>query len=303
MICKLCGEQFESITTTHLKYRHGVSIRDYSKIFPKARVSSFPVIPNLLERSDPRYIKWKKSLEKRPPVWNKGETKETNLSVKKISETMRRERIDNFAKWREEMVKLGKIKSEYPKFEKTKELAELIGMVLGDGNISKHTRTERLTIAFNAKYPRIIKRTRSLLTTVFEKKPTEAAITKFSPNSWRMWIYEKWISKRLGIPAGAKKNHQLRIPKWVWEDEKLLTHCLIGLYNAEGSYSIHLPTCTYNFSFTNTNQTLLWDVYRALKSLGYNPNLRKRAARLRRKLETERFAKLIRFRYYRSWKM
>lgn len=271
-------------------------------MFPKARVSSFPVIPNLLEKSDPRYIKWKKSLEKRPPTWSKGETKETNLSVRKISETMRRRRIDNFAKWREEMVELGKIKSEYPEFEKAKELAELIGMVLGDGNISEHPRTERLTIAFNAKYPRIIKRTKSLLTTVFEKRPTEAAITKSSPNSWRMWIYEKWISKRLGIPAGAKKNHQLRIPKWVWKDENLLVYCLIGLYNAEGSYSIHLPTCTYNFQFSNTNHSLLRDVFNALKALGYNPILTKRCVGIRRRAEAEKFAKLIKFKYYRSWK-
>ena len=79
------------------------------------------MIPNLLEKNDPRYVKWRRSLKKRPLPWNKGETKETSQSVKKISETMRRRKIDNFAEWRRKMIKLGKIKNEYPKLEKTKE--------------------------------------------------------------------------------------------------------------------------------------------------------------------------------------
>jgi hypothetical protein len=48
-----------------------------------------------------------------PSNWNKGQTKYTNLSVKKISDTMKEKRIDNFKEWRDKMKTKGKIKSKY----------------------------------------------------------------------------------------------------------------------------------------------------------------------------------------------
>ncbi|TSC54362.1 MAG: hypothetical protein LiPW31_143, partial [Microgenomates group bacterium LiPW_31] len=43
---------------------------------------------------------------------------------------MKRKKIDNFAKWRLKMIKLGKIRNTYPPFKKSKELAFLIGLAL-----------------------------------------------------------------------------------------------------------------------------------------------------------------------------
>jgi hypothetical protein len=45
-----------------------------------------------------------------PSNWNKGQTKYNNLSVKKISDTMKLKKIDNFKFWRDKMKKEGKIK-------------------------------------------------------------------------------------------------------------------------------------------------------------------------------------------------
>ncbi len=254
-------------------------------------------LPQLLPKNDPRYKKWKKSLKKRNPPWNKGKTKETDLRVKKISSTMKLKKIDNFKKWRDQQKKKGNIKTNYPPLPKNSKTAELIGLVLGDGNLYQYPRTEQLLISFNSKYPQIIKRAIFLVKNIFDKTPAQG---KGSGNCNRIWIYEKHISKRLGIPPGAKKNHDLKIPQWAWESKKLLVSCLIGLYNAEGSYSIHLPTCTYNLGFANNNQTLLKDVHQALKILKYTPHLRKNKVTLRRKNETESFAKLIKFKHYRK---
>ena len=48
-----------------------------------------------------------------PSSWNKGQTKYTNISVKKISDTMKHKKIDNFKLWRDKMKIEGKIKSKY----------------------------------------------------------------------------------------------------------------------------------------------------------------------------------------------
>lgn len=100
----------------------------------KKKVES-SVLVQLLLKNDLRYRKWIKSLKKRPPPWDKGKRKETDLRVKKISDTFKRKKIDNFSKWREEMKRIGKIRSFYPDFTKSNELAFLIGVSLGDGNI------------------------------------------------------------------------------------------------------------------------------------------------------------------------
>lgn len=68
------------------------------------------------------------------------------------------------------------------------------------------------------------------------------------------------------------------------------------MFEAEGSLSIHLPTCTYNFQFKNSNQSLLKTVADSLIYLGYHPEIRENAVRLRKKIEVELFKSQIRFR-------
>jgi len=289
MKCKICQQKFKIITNTHLK-KHNLTVAQYSKLFPGEKVC-FKTLPNLLSKDDPRYIKWRQGLKNRHYKYSKSRNK-------KISKTLKKKGIDNFKKWRDKQKRLGNIKSTYPNLPKDKETAELIGLVLGDGNLFKHERVEKLTIAFNQKYPNIIKRAIYLVKKSFNKTPTTEYLK--TSKCARIYFYEKHISKRLQIPCGAKKNHQLKIPEWIWRNKTPLIHCLIGLFNAEGSYSIHKPTCTYNLQFSNINASLLKSVYFAIKMLKYNPNLRKNKVCLRRKSETESFCKLIKFRYYRQ---
>src|SRR5579872_6298186 len=82
--------------------------------------------------------------------WNKGFTKDSHLSVRKISQTMKGRHLDNFKVWRDEMKKQGKIKNAYPLLQKNGDLAELIGVTLGDGYLAKFPRTDLLTISANS---------------------------------------------------------------------------------------------------------------------------------------------------------
>ncbi len=123
-----------------------------------------------LSHDDPRYIKWRRSLIKRPAPWNKGYTKEDHPSVEKTSRTFKRKGIDNFAEWRRAARENGIIPSEYPPFKRDGNLAFLIGMVLGDGHICKHERTESLRVTLGTDKPDLWKYTTKVVSDVFQKK-------------------------------------------------------------------------------------------------------------------------------------
>ncbi len=202
--CQLCGKRFKIITNTHLNSVHECNLKNYTKKFGTKNCGFLR--PNLLSQDDPRYKKWKESLKKRPVPWCKGYTKKTHPSVLKISNTFKTKKIDNFAKWREKMKRLGKWPSEkdYAPIKKSGDLAELTGAILGDGNIQSFPRTERLIISSNSNDEKFIERYARLLCKIFKKK---AVLMKSKDvNCVRISIYQKHISKRLDIPVGSKKK-------------------------------------------------------------------------------------------------
>jgi len=229
--------------------------------------------------------------------WNKGFTKDTHPSVLKISETFKRKKIDNFKKWRDEMKKLGKIRSSYPAFKKNGDLAELIGVVLGDGHIGFFPRSESLTISCNSQNRGFIKRYKNLIKKLFKKNPYERKIGQ-DINCVRIRIYQKNISKRLDIPVGSRKNINFKTPQWIIKNREYLKRYLRGLYEAEGSFCVHKPTYTYKFLFKNSNESLLMNVYKGLIILGFHPHKSKNQIQISRKEEVYKIKDLIKFRQY-----
>jgi len=228
--------------------------------------------------------------------WNKGQTKEMNKSVKQISLTMRKKKIDNFSEWRDRMKKLGKIRSIYKDFKKDGDLAELIGVILGDGHIGIFPRTECLLIFSNTKNKGFIRRYSTLVEKIFDKKPTVRGL--ITSNCTRICIYEKYISKRLKIPKGARINKKISVPRWILRNNDFVLRYLRGLYEAEGSFSIHKPTYTYKMFFSNNNQSLKNIVFKLVKDLGFHPNMSGSKIQISRKREVYDFIELISFRKY-----
>lgn len=228
--------------------------------------------------------------------WNKGLSKLTDPSVRKISETLRSKKIDNFRRWREEAKEKGIIPASYPAFKRNGDLAELIGVILGDGNISEFPRTERLIISANSRNEGFIKRYSGLVGEIVKKSPT-VSLAKDS-NCTRISVYQKFLSKRFGIPAGSRKKLKFETPLWIRRSGDYSKRFIRGLFEAEGSLSIHLKSGTYNLAFTNTNPSLLTAVYDLLKRFEFHPERRYNAVRIRRKNEVEQFLRLICFREY-----
>lgn len=293
--CKICGEYFKVISNTHLSFSHKTTLKEYNKKF-KTKNYGFIITPNLLSKDDSRYKKWRASLSKRPASWNKGFTKENHLSVAKISKTFKRKKIDNFSSWRKEAIRKG-LYCPFPKvLKKNEELAFLTGLTLGDGNIHLFPRTECLTICLGTDKPELWKYSTRIVHAIFGKKPSILFARKSA--SVRIRIYKKYLSNELGIPTGSRYKLNIKLPIWIWKNKKFLVMCLKGLFEAEGSFSVHAPTYTYNFQFSNINKSLLKEVENALIALGFHPEVRSRAVRLRKKQEALNFKKLINFRKY-----
>lgn len=190
----------------------------------------------------------------------------------------------------------GKIRSTYPTFAKNESLAELIGVILGDGHIRKFPRTEELSIFSNSNNPGFIKRYSKLIKEIFDKKPV---ITQHSKkNCMRIRIYQKNIAKRLDVPFSPRGKLKIKIPKWISNNDNNIVRYLRGLYEAEGSHCVHKPTYTYKILFSNKNDSMLKNVFRLVKKLGFHPHMSRFQVQVSKKEEVFRFMDLIRFRKY-----
>ena len=216
--------------------------------------------------------------------------------AKKISQTMRSRRLDNFKQWRDKMKELGDIKSAYPVFKKNGDLAELIGTVLGDGHIYKHPRCDSLRITGDASKMDFVNRSANLVEVVFDKKPTVLKVLR--SNAMTVTIYERNISKRLGIPQGSRKDLNYILPKWIVRSRSFTIRFLRGLYEAEGSLCYHPPTSTHKLFFANKNQHLLKLVATLVEGLGFTQNTYINKVQVSRKAEVQELKNLIQFRSY-----
>lgn len=209
---------------------------------------------------------------------------------------MRRKRIDNFKIWRDRQKAEGKIKSSYNHFEKNAHLAELIGVVLGDGHIGKFPRCDCLRIIGNSGNQGFVKRYADLVKAIFGKQPTILKVKNANANS--ITIYEKHISKRLGIPSGSRAHFNYKLPSWIKNNRKNTLGFLRGLYEAEGCVCHHEQTYTHKIIFANRNKSLLEIVMRLVSGLGFAPHYSAYKVQISRKRDVQKFTDLIRFRSY-----
>lgn len=209
---------------------------------------------------------------------------------------MRAQKVSNFHFWMEQMKKEGKIKSTYLKFQKNGDLAELIGVVLGDGHLQKFPRTERLLIFSNSNNRGFVKRYEQLVKDIFEKQPY--VYKQKNENCIRISIYEKKIQQRLGVPYSPRKNLKITVPRWILAKDEYVVRYLRGLYEAEGSTSFHAKTYTHKLDFANANQSMLANVYRLMKRLGFHPHRDETRVQISRREEVVNAIALLHFRDY-----
>jgi hypothetical protein len=158
-------------------------------------------------------------------------------------------------------------------------LAELVGICLGDGHLSRYYLAifgDKTSDTFYLKHHvkplmrSVLKLTPYLVT----KRPDENFLLLNSAAATR-------TLNRLGLPFGDKIANHARFPKWVLKRKSWLLACLRGLFDTDG--------CVYGFKrlrpATGSKAIVSYqfgkgsaiprDVYKALCSLGYAPRMRR----------------------------
>lgn len=262
--CIICNRKFRRITNTHLLYKHRITPIEFVKKFPNTNRGLIP--------------------------WNKDKTKETHLSLLVLSKKLKAQTEWNFSKWQR------RNRVYYDKLTKDEELAELIGIILGDGNLYKCARTDNLRVICGLKDTNYIQHIASLIEKTFVKKPV---ITKRkNENAAVISIYQCNICDRLNLPAGNKIRNNVGIPAWIASKKRYMVKCLKGLFETDGCFVEDEDNYTQIIEFKNNCKKLREDVYNILVNLGYGPQLGRNYVRLAKKGEVYKFKEVIDFRNY-----
>jgi hypothetical protein len=184
----------------------------------------------------------------------------------------------------------------YKRLTKDENLAELIGIILGDGSLYKHPRTENLRIICNSKDAAYIKHISYLVQRIFDKNPS--ARRRKNKNAVNINLYQCEISRRLNIPCGDKIKNNVGIPSWIISHEKYMIKCLKGLFETDGCFQEDKLNYAQYIEFKNNCKKLRKDVHNILVDLGFHPQFGHNYIRLAKRNEVNRFKELINFRDY-----
>lgn len=154
-------------------------------------------------------------------------------------------------------------------------LAELVGIILGDGYIQYNTKKSQYSIRIagdsNKDREYIINYVKPLCDSLFG---LESTIRKHQIwNALYIIINRKKAVEFLlsiGMQAGDKIKNQATIPKWILENDCFLRVCIRGLIDTDGSVYELLPHWPglWQICFTNKNEQLMKDFRESLIKLG-----------------------------------
>jgi intein/homing endonuclease len=196
---------------------------------------------------------------------------------------------------------------EILKPEYSEELAEFIGIILGDGNIHSYKKGKKIGV-YSVKIAGDLKKDHDYHVTFI--KPLgeklfglKAGIQEISKhNEIFTCFYSRELIKYLeshGLKSGDKIKNQITIPKWIFLKDDYLRACIRGLIDTDGSI-FRMSKRDKNLlriGFTNHNKKLLADTHMAIMQLGFNPSriIKNRAFVISRKADVRKYINEIGF--------
>ena len=183
---------------------------------------------------------------------------------------------------------------------KSEELAELVGIILGDGGISDYQVEVSLNRELEQDYLQFVA---NLIHKLFGEEP------KKHDRNTPQKVADICISgvklveflQKLGLEKGDKVMHQVEVPLWIWGRREYAISCLRGLMDTDGcvflhDHVVHKVRClNFGMSFSSHSQPLLDFVYSVLNSLGYTAKRRDYNVFLYRETEVLKYAGEIGF--------
>lgn len=157
------------------------------------------------------------------------------------------------------------------------ELAEFLGIMMGDGGMNKYQLSITLHYKDDLEFSIYVVR---LIRKLFKIKPHIHHRPKFSVN--RIVISRSELIKylhSLGLPIGNKLKNRLDIPDWVKRDKGFAIACTRGLLDTDGCLIIHRykvngKLYTYKkISFTSLSRDLINSVYSIMQNNNLHPRI------------------------------
>lgn len=171
--------------------------------------------------------------------------------------------------------------TKLPKIEKSTDLAELFCVILGDSHIQfrskknedRDTSTYFISITLNEKEMEMIKHTKSLSQNITGLEPK---VYKKHGRCVRIVLHSKELVQKfvdLGLAIGNKKENQVKVPKWIKEDNDFSRACLRGLIDTDGAiYQDQRENKSYTrVQFKNYSEPLLEDFRQMCEKLNIPP--------------------------------
>ena len=161
---------------------------------------------------------------------------------------------------------------------KSKLLAEFIGILLGDGNISPYhigitlSSEEKEYIQYVCK---VIQKLFNVLPKVFKHKSAKAVTIIVN----RKLLVD--FCQKVGFRMGNKVTHQVDMPKWIKENKTFAQECIRGLFDTDGcffnhSYFVRGKKYSYlKIAFTSASWPLVLSVAETLINSGFNVRISK----------------------------
>jgi len=150
---------------------------------------------------------------------------------------------------------------------KSKDMAEFIGIMLGDGNIWEN----RIRIAFDKRNTPYINYVFNLFKKIFElefKKEISNSTNQFYLYCSNLFAVERLFE--LGLIRGNKIKEQVGIPDWIKLNKIYSKRCIRGLIDTDGCIYLSKRDKQTYIKFTNFNKRLLMDFKEVTSSLGYH---------------------------------
>lgn len=159
----------------------------------------------------------------------------------------------------------------------SKELAEFIGILLGDGHVDKEQWTITLNSNVDRKYADfVVKRIENLFKfkpSVYKRKNMNVLIICGSGIRSIEYFHS------LGLKTGNKVKQQIGVPSWIMQNQIFQTFCLRGLMDTDGGifthkYKVNKKLYRYKkLCFVNRSMPLLYFAYGILKTLNFSPKI------------------------------
>lgn len=177
-------------------------------------------------------------------------------------------------------------------------LAEFVGILLGDGGITKN----QIIITLHNEEKEYRRFVMELFRKLFGVQPS--CSERSSDSTYRIVVSRtalvRFCTKKLGLKIGNKVKQQVDIPSWIKKNERFQIGCLRGLMDTDGCvfthhYKVNNKVYVYKkLAFSNGSRPLLSSVYDILKKNGFHPRYAQgKDVRLDSKEDVKRFFHII----------